>query len=327
MKIPLHPAAADFVKRLERPGTPMFYQLPVADQRIAQEKMLQAFGPSPVAMAQVREATIGRPDAAGGDLSFRLYRPLSGGGGAQSDKPLPALCWFHGGGFTVGSLAGFDGFFRQLAQLSGCVLLAPAYRLAPEHPFPAALEDSLYALRWFIGNAAMLGIDASRLAVGGDSAGGNLATLCALHNRDERGPALAFQLLVYPDTDKRGLTASHTEFAAGCVLTRELLQTFRRNYLPDPATYSDWRASPVLAPSLAGLPPTLIVAASHDPLRDDGLAYAARLREAGVPVEHVAYAGMVHNFFTLGGIIPAASEAVAFAALRLRQALHLPEEL
>lgn len=315
---PLHPESAAFIARLTRPDAPPFYALPLSLQRRSQEKMLIEFSPALTDTATMRAARMERSEADGGPLPFRCYRPQ----GVADDAKLPLLCWFHGGGWTVGSLAGFDAICRELAQLSGCALAAIGYRQAPEHKFPAATDDAFFALRWLATHADELNIDAARLAVGGDSAGGNLATVAALRCRDAGGPNLAFQLLVYPDVDKRCNSAAHFQFADGYVLTRDLLLYFRANYLSNESDCLDWRVSPLLAPSLAGLPPTLIVAASHDPLRNDGLAYSERLKAAGVAVERIEYPGMVHNFFTLGGAIPTANRAVAQAAQALRQALH-----
>lgn len=314
---PLHPDAAALVARLTRPGATPFHALPTAAQRIAQDKMLTAFAPEPPAVAEVRDAWMERDAADGGALRFRLYRPQ----GSRSQDALPALLWFYGGGCTVGSIEGYDVLCRHLASQTGCVVIALAYRLAPEHPFPAAVDDAFFAVRWLAWHARSLAIDAARLAVGGDSAGGNLATVTALRCRDERGPALRMQLLVYPDTDKRAITAAHRDYAEGYILNQGLLRCFRDNYLPDSRDYLDWRASPILAESLQGLPPALVLTASHDPLRDDGHAYAERLRSAGVATEYVEYAGMVHNFFTLGRVIPTANLAVSHAALALRRAM------
>lgn len=314
---PLEPHSAAFVARVNQPGALPFHAMPLETQRAAQHKMLVSFAPKGVAAAAVLEQRIARAASAGGDLRCRVYPPA----GSDAAQCLPALIWFHGGGCTVGSLEGFDVVCHELANRSGCKVVAIDCRKAPEHAFPAAMDDSFYAVKWVAENSARLNIDPTRLAIGGDSAGGNLAIVCALRCRDEGGPRLQFQLLVYPDTDKRLQRKSHQEFANGYVLTRDLLLTFRKNYLPNEDDFLDWRASPILAPSLHHLPPALVIAASHDPLRDDIRAFVQRLHEAGVPAELIEYPGTVHNFFTLGGIIPAANEAVARSAEALRAAM------
>ncbi|MBL8492141.1 MAG: alpha/beta hydrolase [Rhodocyclaceae bacterium] len=313
----LDPEAAAFLRRLERPGQPPYHLLPLDVQRQSTEKMTSAFGPPRPEVAMAEEGRMSRPAALGGSLGYRLYRPL------HSDlvERLPALVWYHGGGWTVGSIAAYDTLCRQLANSSACAVVSVSYRLAPEHPFPAATDDALFAFDWIREHAPRLGIDAGRLAVGGDSAGGNLAAVTAIACRDRGAAMPRFQLLIYPSTDQRGSSASHRTYADGFLLTQASLLRFRDNYLPDPADHEDWRASPLLAPSLAGLPPALVLTASHDPLVDDCRRYATRMREAGVPVTYSEYPGQIHSFFVLGGAIRAANRAVEEAAAALARAL------
>ena len=242
---------------------------------------------------------------------MRLYRP--------SEGLLPALIYFHGGGWVVGDLDTHDVVCRQIAQQSGVVVIAVDYRLAPEHPFPAAVDDSWSALTWVAAHADELGIDATRLAVGGDSAGGGLAAVMTLMARDAGAPRLMSQLLVYPVTDLRAQSASYSTFAEGYMLTRSAMQWYINQYAPHADAMHDWRASPLLAPSLHGLPPALIVAAACDPLRDEGAAYARRLEDAGVAVDYHCVDGMIHGFLTMGGKIDAASHAVTLMAATLKQ--------
>jgi acetyl esterase len=195
------------------------------------------------------------------------------------------------------------------------------YRLGPEHPFPAAVDDAWAATRWIAAHAGELGIDAAALAVGGDSAGGQLAAVMALMARDAGGPPLRHQLLIYPATDMKADTPSHAAFAEGYLLTRPLIRWFQAQYLRSEADARDWRASPLLAPSLAGLPPALIVTAGFDPLRDEGQAYGRRLTGAGVTVDDLCYGGMIHGFLPAGRMLDTANRAVTHAALSLRQAL------
>ena len=303
---------------LNRPGAPPFHKLPLEQQRSASEKMQFVFRPAAPEVADAHQGHMSRPSAAGGPLRFRLYRPL----GSTIQDELPVLLWLHGGGWTLGNIESYDVVCRELANHSGCAVLALAYRLAPEHPFPAAVDDCFFAIRWIAEHAAKLGIDAHQLAVGGDSAGGNLAAVTALRCRDEGGPALAFQLLIYPSTDQRGITPSHTRFANGYLLSQDSIRFFQHCYLPQEADYLDWRASPLLAETLAGLPPALVLTASHDTLVDDARAYANALTAAGVPVQHHNYAGMIHGFFTLGKAFTDANKAVAEASTALRDAFR-----
>jgi acetyl esterase len=195
------------------------------------------------------------------------------------------------------------------------------YRLAPEHPFPAAVDDTLAALRWVQRESAELGIDAARLAIGGDSAGANLAAVAALAARDAGGPALAFQLLIYPATDQRQGAPSHAALGEGYLLTRDSMHYYRRHYLPEAAQYEDWRASPLLHPDLSRLPPAFVLTAGYDPLRDEGLAYAQRLTDAGSRSTQLCFERQIHGFITMGRVIGEANDALRLCAAALRAAL------
>ena len=225
----------------------------------------------------------------GGEITVRAYS--SGGRG-----PHPALVYYHGGGWVIGDLYTHDGLCRSLANAARCVVLSVDYRLAPESKYPVPVEDSYAALRWVVRNAARLGIDPRRVAVGGDSAGGNLATVVALMARERRGPDLVHQILIYPVTDHDLNTQSYIDNGTGYVLTREGMRWFWNHYLAREAEGREPYASPLRAASLAGLPPALVITAEYDPLRDEGEAYAARLRDAGVPVTLTRYPGMFHGF-------------------------------
>jgi acetyl esterase len=254
----------------------------------------------------------------GGPIALRVYTPLH----AQSDL-LPGLAYFHGGGFVLGDLETHDGICRALANESGCRTIAVDYRLAPEHRFPAAVEDAYAATVWMAQNAQSLGIDAARLAVGGDSAGGNLAAVMAQIAKQQGAPALAYQLLIYPvmqlgsDSETQSMRAN----ANGYFLERESMAWFTRCYAPDLKDRGDPRLSPLLCKDLAGLPPAYVVTAGHDPLHDEGRDYATALNEAGVPVTYVDYPGMIHGFFNFRDYIPKAKEAVVAAGAALRVAL------
>jgi acetyl esterase len=240
--------------------------------------------------------------------SMREYRPAREGA-------LPALVYFHGGGWTIGDLDTHDVLCRQLAVGAHCAVYSVDYRLAPEHPFPAAVDDCFSALQW-------ISKIHPAVAVGGDSAGGNLAAAVALLARDAGGPSLAFQLLIYPATDLHFNTPSHERNGQGYLLTRDANNYFRGNYLPKKSDWSDWRASPLLAGSHASLPPALVITAGYDPLLDEGRAYADRLKSAGVRVEYREYADMVHGFVLFGGVVDTANAAVADCCAALRAALE-----
>lgn len=251
----------------------------------------------------------------GGPVAVRQYRPLAG------QKVLPALVFYHGGGWVVGSLDSHDHMCRHLAFAAGIAVLSVDYRLAPEHPFPAALEDCIAAATWAVDTAQRLGIDPQRVAVGGDSAGGQLAASVALALRDRGGPGLRFQLLIYPVCDLVAENDSLRDNATGYFLTRAAYQAMCDWYLPDRAQWSDPRISPQHAVDHRRLPAALVQTAEFDPLRDEGRDYAATLRAAGVPVEDRFYAGMIHGFARMGGKIDQAKAALNDAATALRGAL------
>ncbi|HXY98840.1 MAG TPA: alpha/beta hydrolase [Stellaceae bacterium] len=245
-----------------------------------------------------------------GALRARLVRPRAAG-----EAPLPVLAFFHGGGWCIGDLDTHDAALRQLAVEAGCAVLALDYRLAPEHPFPAAVEDCFALLQFLAAEGGSLGLDPRRIAVGGDSAGGNLAAVAAILARDA-GIALSGQVLIYPGTDFSRERPSHDDYAEGFLLTREAMAWFGGNYVR-PADRHDWRASPILAPDLARLPPAVVIVGECDPLRDESRDYAAALRAAGNEAAFHLYPGMIHGFFTMGGAIAAADRAIAQSAALL----------
>ena len=262
-------------------------------------------------MAHVEDRAIPGP---AGQIPVRVYRPTESG-----DHPL--LLWYHGGGWVIGDLDGADVTCRELAAKSGAVVVSVDYRLAPEHRYPAAQEDCYAATRWAAANAAELGADASRLAVGGDSAGGNLAAVVSLRARDENGPPIRFQLLVYPVTDHNFGTPSYSENADGYLLTRDGMKWFWNHYLGPDGDGAHPHASPLRAESLAGLPPAHVITAEYDPLRDEGEAYARRLDEAGVPTTLTRYAGQIHAFYGMHGVLDDAAGAADESAAKLKAAL------
>jgi acetyl esterase len=256
-----------------------------------------------------------------GEIPVRIYTPATG---AAGDGPLGVLVFFHGSGFVIFDLDTHDHECRMLANLGRVVVVSVDYRLAPEHKFPAAVTDARAAVHWVVDHAEGLGADPARLAVGGDSAGGNLAAVVAQVARDEGGPPIAFQLLVYPVTDLRGGHASRVENGKGYLLTTEVMQWFEEQYLNDDTDRTDPRASPLLAASFAGLPRALVITAEYDPLRDEGDEYAQRLQADGVEVAHHRYDGAVHGFFQLSATTDIGRRAVEEAGAALRTALAEP---
>jgi acetyl esterase len=309
--MPLDPQCAELVDAAARAGTP--FTAPGVDAvRRGYAATIAAFAYDPGPLRAVEAQTF---DGPGGPLRVRVYRPHS------ALPTLPGLLYLHGGGWAAGDLDSHDHLCRHLAFAGDVAVAALDYRLAPEHPFPAALEDTVAAWHWLRGAARGLGLDPERLAVGGDSAGGNLAAALTLHLRDHGSPPPRFQLLIYPAVDFSADNASLRENATGYLLTRDALEMFTGWYLGDDALRRDPRASPLLAANHAGLPPALIQTAEFDPLRDEGAAYAERLRAAGVAVDHRLYAGMLHGFARMGGKIDQGKRALDDAAAALRVAL------
>ncbi len=300
------------IERINNADLPPFYTVSAPAARRMYKEARAFLSPPVPEVGAVRDLAASGP---AGPLALRLYRGL----GAAADTPLPALVYFHGGGWTIGDLDTHDIVCRTLANNARCAVVSVDYRMGPEHKFPAAVEDSLAATCWIAAQAATLGIDGARIAVGGDSAGGNLATVVAITLRDAGGPALVFQALVYPATDQGLDSASHASFGEGYLLTRRNMLWFRDNYLL-PGDYDDWRASPIRAADLARLPPAHIITAGYDPLLDEGRAYSDRLVAAGVPVLYECFEGLAHGFLTMGGAVAAANHALYRLGQSLSQA-------
>ena len=311
----LEPQAQAVIDLVVKSGRPPYHELSPKDARQQFRETRPASTPTPPEIGVVRNVLAEGPS---GPIPLRVYRPA----GVASGTPLPGLVYFHGGGWVIGDLDTHDVFCRQLTAEAAITVVAVEYRLAPEHKFPAAVDDAWAATRWVAADADQLGINATRIAVGGDSAGGNLAAVVCLMARDHEAPAIALQVLNYPVTDLAADTRSYRDFADGYLLTRESMRWFIGHYLSSPDQVSDWRASPLRARSFEGLPPALIVAAGFDPLRDEGEAYAARLRDGGVRVDYVCYGGMLHGFLPMGRLIDTAHRAASHIAASLRQALR-----
>ena len=250
------------------------------------------------------------------DLAIRIYTPRE----IRTTEKLPVLMWFHGGGFVIGSIDTHDSVCRMLANQADCIVVSVDYRLAPESKFPAAVEDCEAALKWVALHAVEFGGDPACIAVGGDSAGANLATVIAILARDAAHPKLVFQLLIYPCTAPEPETASHHKFRDGYVLTRNTITWFYRQYLKSDKDEKDFRFAPLILDDLSGLPEAFVVVAGYDPLRDEGVDYARRLIEAGNRVRLSHYDGMIHGFYLMGGAVDAARRAVSESAQVMREA-------
>jgi len=309
----LDPDMKTVLDQMEALGAPPMHTMTPADARAGMDTMATMMGQGE-AVASVEDRTL---DVGTHTLPIRVYRPESVG-----DGPAPTLVFYHGGGFVIGSLTSHDRDCRALANRGACQVIAVDYRLAPEHPFPAAPLDAIAALDAVVAGAAELGVDPARLAVGGDSAGGNLSAVAALHARDA-GIPLRLQLLIYPavggPVDEY---PSRRENANGYMLDEAMVEYFVNAYYPNGAPEGDWRAEPILAASHVGLAPALIITAEYDPLRDEGEAYAVTLEAAGVQAKATRYDGLIHGFFGMGGFVPAALKAVDEAGAALRSALH-----
>lgn len=307
----LDPSLRAWLEAAHASGKPPMCELTPLEGRAAALEMMKSACAEPEPVARVEDIRIPGPDT---EIPVRVYTP-------RSAEPRPGLVFFHGGGWVLCNLETHDVACRAISRRSGAAVVSVDYRLAPEHRFPAAVDDCYAALDWTAANARSLGVDRSRIYVGGDSAGGNLAAVVALKSRDEKGPAIAGQAMVYPVTNLASFdTPSYEEFADGYQLTRASMEWFRNHYLREPEDGLHPYASPLLAPDLSGLPPALVLTAECDPLRDEAEAFAARLETAGVAVAHTRYEGMIHPFFSLSGVCPRAFDAFQQVADFLRAA-------
>jgi len=310
----LDPVMKAFLDQMAAQPRPKLSELPPPDERAVFRALMEMVGPKDVPIGKV--ANLACPGPAG-EIALRSYTPI-----APSGEALPTLVFYHGGGFVVGDLDTHDGLCRMIANEAGVRVVAVDYRLAPEHPFPSAVDDAYAALTFVEKNAAELGIDANRLAVGGDSAGGALSAAMTQMARDTGGPAIAFQLLLFPVTQVNANTPSVAKYAEGYMLEREVLDWWYKCYLGPSGDASDPRVSPLSAQSFDDLPPAYLLTAECDLLHDEGLQYAAKLRAAGVPVEVKDYPGLVHDFIYLQGVLPQAAQALKEAAHALKSTLN-----
>jgi acetyl esterase len=310
----LHPQVLAIRERLMREKVPHLTTLTIAQARAADLAAVVAGAGNGEPVRDVTETTIPGPAST---LRVRVYRPAARLAGAA---PLPVVVYFFGGGWSLGTLDTCDGICRMLTNAARCVTVSVSYRLAPEHKFPAAVEDCYAGVAWASSHAGELGGDPARLAVAGDSSGGNLAAAVALMARHRGGPAIIHQLLVYPNTDYQAATPSMRDICDVYFFNPASVRWYWGLYLARPQDGASPLASPLRADDLAGLPAATVITAQYDPLRDEGEQYASRLQEAGVPAEVVRYDGMIHGFFTMVGILDTARTAVLDAAERLRRA-------
>lgn len=301
----LHPAAKLVLEQMEVSGTPAMSTLTPEEARISTDISMLAGVPEEV--AKVEETLIPGP---AGEIPVRIYTP-------EGQGPFPALVYYHGGGWVIGNLDVVDVPCRQLANRTGCVVISVDYRLAPEHPFPAPAEDAYAAVEWVAENGDSICVDSSRIAVAGDSAGGNLAAVVCLMAKDKEGPKISYQILFYPVTEHSCDTISYHENAEGYFLTKDSMVWFWNHYLQEESGEHPY-ASPLRAKDVSGLPPALVVTAEYDPLRDEGEAYAKKLFDAGVGVTLKRYEGLIHGFVWMSGVLPQGLEAIELAAEELQ---------
>ncbi|MFJ8236200.1 alpha/beta hydrolase [Ureibacillus sp. NPDC094379] len=297
------------LEQMEAAGAPPMSSLSPEDARLTTD--FSALAGIPEKVGKVENRAIPGP---GGEIPVRIYTP-------EGEGPFPSLVFYHGGGWVIGDLDTVDVPCRLLANRANCVVVSVDYRLAPEHKFPAAADDAYAAAKWVVENGPSIKVDSSRVAVGGDSAGGNLAAVVSLMARDKNEIDLAYQLLIYPVTNHSYETVSYSDNADGYLLTKESMIWFWNHYLRDAQDGENPYASPLQAEDLSGLPPALVITAEFDPLRDEGEAYAQRLKEAGVSVEETRYNGMIHGFFWMPGALDQGMKAVNQAADALKRAL------
>jgi acetyl esterase len=309
----LHPQLAALLEKAANSPLPPYQDVPPA---VARRLYRDTRGPLTPDPPSVESSQLLLIPGMGGPVPVRAYRPK----GAAKDDLLPALIYIHGGGWVIGDLDTHDVVCRTLANGARCAVFSVEYRKAPESPFPAAVDDCFSALQFISENSGKLNVNSAKIAVGGDSAGGNLAASISLMARDAGGPAISFQLLIYPATDQRLSHPSIDSNGEGYLLTKKVMQYFRGHYLPQEKQWLDWRASPLLAKSHAGLPPAFVMTAGYDPLRDEGKDYADRMSKEGVNVEYKNYADMVHGFITMGRVLDTTSTALADCAQALKKA-------
>ena len=313
----LDPDVARLLELMRKAGKPPFESLTPAQCRDAYAASWDILQPAAADVASVRDLEV---DGPGGRLKLRIYR----GAGTSAGERLPCLVYLHGGGWVIGNLESHDRLCRQVANVAGICVVAVDYRLAPEHRFPAALDDAAFALRWVADHAVDLSIAPERIGVGGDSAGGNLAAVLALMARDGDAPPVLHQALLYPVVDLTASSASYQRITSGVPLTAATMHYFIGHYTPQASERLGWRASPLKAASLAGTAPALVLTVAHDPLSDEGRAYATRLESDGVRVTALHLADHIHGMLLQGRLVRASNTVLDFVGAAIGQALHHP---
>ena len=309
----LDPQIEHILGLVNKAGYPEFWELSPLEARAQLAKTMPILDAKPVPIHKWEDKFI---PVGARLIPVRVFTPRP----ARSGELLPVMMWLHGGGFVVGSVQLYDSICRLLARQSDCIVVSVDYRLAPEHKFPAGVEDCFAVLSWLGDHAIEIGGDRSRIVVAGDSAGGNLAAVSAILARDAGGPGIALQVLIYPGTAPRPESASHYEFAEGYFLSRKTILWFYQHYLRHESDGNDFRFAPLLTEDLTGLPPALVIVAGYDPLRDEGIAYARKLQAAGNIVELSNYRTMTHAFLSFSGAVDVSKQAIKQVATAVRKA-------
>ncbi|NKB32878.1 MAG: alpha/beta hydrolase fold domain-containing protein [Pseudomonadales bacterium] len=308
----LDPQAKALLESAEQSGAPPFNAYPAAEARAVYDQASELVRGNPPESHSIDAIVIPGP---AGAIPAWVYKP-------SAEQNLPVLVYFHGGGYTIGSLKSHDCVCRGLCIEANCIVVSVDYRLAPENKYPAAVDDAWAAAQWAASNAESLGGNPNNVAIGGDSAGGNLTAVVSLLAKESGNPYFVFQLLIYPGTDMSCSFESHKTFGQGYRLTNELIDWFYDHYFSKDDDLSHWKASPLNAEDLSGLPSAFVLSAGYDPLQDENRAYAEKLTSAGVKVKHSHYEGMMHGFVTMPGVIDKAKTAISECAAELRQAFQ-----
>lgn len=310
--MPLDPQVRAVLDAAKKANLPELWQLTPDEARAEYRRRVNRVK-ADIDIYRTEDRSIDGPDC---EVPVRIFTPRK----VKSQEKLPALIWYHGGGYVIGDLDTHDSVCRALSNEADCIVVSVDYRLAPEFKFPAAVDDCVTALKWVAKHADEINVDATRIALGGDSAGGNLATVVAILARESGFPKIVFQLLVYPVTAPEPETKSHYAFAEGYMLTRKTITWFFEHYIRSSKDTQDFRYAPLETDDLSSLPPSLVIVAGYDPLRDEGIEYAEALIHAGNRVRLSNYEGMTHGFYLMGGVIDAANRAVSESAAMLREA-------
>lgn len=314
--MPVHPQVVQYLEQLENLDLPSFDEM-------TPEFIRSTLTPSPephIPAKKIENLTLSINEA---EIPVRIYTPADSDGVTASNSP--ALVYFHGGGWVMGTIDAYDGLCQDLAGTAGCKVISVDYRMAPEFPYPIPFEDAYFATEWIFSNASTLGIDQNRIAVGGDSAGGNLATAVAIKAKQSENFKLMYQMLIYPVTNFQFDTESYQKYGSNFFLTKRAMEWFWDQYLPDESAGREVYASPLRCKDLSGLPPALVVTAGYDPLYSEAVQYAEQMSQSGIKVEHVNYEDMIHGFFRRSDLYDRSFEAVQMAGQKLKDAFSQKE--